>query len=106
MGLGKRYNHLPSQLSGGERQRVAIARAIANNPQVLLADEPTGELDSATSNQIIEVLTELNTKKGIAIVLITHDPEVAAVAQRQYYMNDGRLFARNQSGETSDDRRD
>jgi len=91
VGLGDRGHHLPSQLSGGEQQRVAIARALANEPDVLLADEPTGNLDTATGEEIIGVLRELNRSRGQTVVLITHDPEIAAAASRVVRMHDGFL---------------
>jgi len=93
MGLGERVRHLPSQLSGGQQQRVALARALVSRPALLLADEPTGNLDSATSRDILRVLDELNQQDGLTIVLITHEPEVAAHARRQLTMCDGRLEA-------------
>jgi putative ABC transport system ATP-binding protein len=90
VGLGDRLGHLPSQLSGGEQQRVAIARALANRPQVLLADEPTGNLDSATGEEIVAVLRSL-VDDGLAVVLVTHDPGVAAAGDRVVVMRDGAL---------------
>ena len=91
VGLGGRANHLPSQLSGGEQQRVAIARALANKPHVLLADEPTGNLDTATGEEIMALLKGLSTDGGHTVVLITHDVEIAAQAPRVIRMQDGRL---------------
>lgn len=90
MGLGERMNHRPTELSGGQRQRVAIARALANNPPVLLADEPTGSLDSVTSKQILETIVEVN-QSGTTVVLITHDTQVASYAKRVVRMRDGRI---------------
>jgi len=92
-GLGERLKHRPNELSGGERQRVAIARALANRPQVLLADEPTGNLDAATGREILSVLKGLN-QEGQTIVMVTHDPLVAAAAHRIVSLVDGRIAAR------------
>jgi lipoprotein-releasing system ATP-binding protein len=89
-GLGQRLRHRPNELSGGERQRVAIARALANNPRILLADEPTGNLDAATGKDIIGVLKQLNGE-GQTVVMVTHDPQVAAAAHRIVHLVDGRI---------------
>ncbi len=94
LGLGARIHHLPNQLSGGQQQRVAIARALVTAPALLLADEPTGNLDTATSSEILATLDELNRSDGLTIVLITHEPEVAARAHRSLLVRDGRLEAR------------
>jgi putative ABC transport system ATP-binding protein len=91
VGLGQRSDHLPSQLSGGEQQRVAIARALSNEPEVLLADEPTGNLDTATGEDIVGVLRHLWEETGLSIVLVTHDEGIAGSAQRTVRMQDGRL---------------
>ena len=93
VGLGERGSHRPPQLSGGERQRVAIARAIACRPRVLLADEPTGALDTRTGEEILDLLLELREKDGLTILLVTHDPKVAERADRQIFLQDGRLAA-------------
>jgi putative ABC transport system ATP-binding protein len=91
--LGHRIGNLPSQLSGGEQQRVAIARALANGPRVLLADEPTGNLDSAAGEELVDVLRALSADDGLSVILITHDPGIAAGAQRLVEMRDGRVAA-------------
>jgi putative ABC transport system ATP-binding protein len=91
VGLGRRADHLPSQLSGGEQQRVAIARALANEPRVLLADEPTGNLDSTTGEEIVGLLRGLSRDRGQTVVLITHDAEIASRAARVVRLRDGRL---------------
>jgi ABC-type lipoprotein export system ATPase subunit len=88
-GLADRADHLPSQLSGGQQQRVAIARSLVNNPQVLLADEPTGNLDSRTSAELLQTFQQLNRSDGLTIILVTHDPGVAQHAQRIINIKDG-----------------
>ncbi len=91
VGLQERGHHYPSQLSGGEQQRIAIARALANNPPILLADEPTGNLDSTTGHQIIQLLLEVNRTRKTTLVLVTHDPELAAVADVSIALRDGKV---------------
>lgn len=92
VGLGKRAGHRPSQLSSGEQQRVGIARSLANNPSVILADEPTGNLDSNTSHEICELLTKLNTVDGYTIIMVTHNPVVGMTARRRIVIRDGKIF--------------
>ena len=94
VGLADRARHYPSQLSGGEQQRVAIARALANDPPILLADEPTGNLDSVTGHQIIDLLVDVNKRRGCTLVLVTHDPELAARTNEVIVLRDGRLAER------------
>jgi putative ABC transport system ATP-binding protein len=91
VGLEGRGHHYPSQLSGGEQQRVAIARALANDPAIVLADEPTGNLDSANGQHIIELLLEVNRVRRTTLVLVTHDPELAALAEVRLALKDGRI---------------
>jgi putative ABC transport system ATP-binding protein len=91
VGLTGRGHHYPSQLSGGEQQRVAIARALANNPPILLADEPTGNLDSATGRHVIDLLLQIHRSRGTTLVLVTHDPEIAAIANMTISLRDGRV---------------
>ena len=89
VGLGNRLDHFPSQLSGGQQQRVAIARALVNHPSILMADEPTGNLDSRTSREVIEIFKSLNEEKGLTVILVTHDQHVASHAKRLIVLRDG-----------------
>lgn len=89
VGLESRMGHTPSQLSGGQQQRVAIARSLINNPSILLADEPTGNLDSITSKEILDMFKRLNEEEGLSIILVTHDPKIAAFTNRAIQMQDG-----------------
>jgi putative ABC transport system ATP-binding protein len=91
VGIAVRAKHLPSEMSGGEKQRVAIARALINNPKVILADEPTGNLDTATSHSIMNLFTELH-KKGITVVIVTHEEDIASYTQRTIYVRDGKII--------------
>ncbi len=91
VGLGKRMSHRPDELSGGEQQRVAIARALANKPTIVLADEPTGDLDSKTGKEVINVLRDLSSREGATVIIVTHDPSVAALATRVFEMRDGQI---------------
>ena len=93
MGLENRSDHQPNQLSGGQQQRVAIARALVNEPTLILADEPTGNLDTATSIEVMRILQELRARRGITIVLITHEPDIAAYASRVVAVRDGRILS-------------
>ncbi len=91
VGLAEREHHYPAQLSGGEQQRVALARAFATGPELLLADEPTGNLDGATGARVLELLARLRREHGTTMLLVTHDPEVAARADRRIHLRDGRI---------------
>ncbi|RLJ08533.1 MAG: macrolide ABC transporter ATP-binding protein [Candidatus Aenigmatarchaeota archaeon] len=92
VGLGKRLNHPAGLLSGGEQQRVAIARALANEPEIILADEPTGNLDSKSGKQVLELMKWLNLEKGYTFVVVTHDPEITRYSNRVIYLKDGKII--------------
>ena len=92
VGMGERMKHLPNELSGGQKQRVAIARAMANDPAIILADEPTGALDSSTGRMVMDIFHDLHERQGKTIVLITHNPELAAETQRIVTISDGRII--------------
>ena len=92
VGLEKRFQHYPSQLSGGEQQRVALARAFANDPAVLFADEPTGNLDAATGEKVEQLLFDLNTEAGTTLIIVTHDAELARRTQRVLQLRAGRIL--------------
>ncbi len=94
LGIANRLDHKPSELSGGEQQRVAIARAIVNHPAILLADEPTGNLDSESSKAVLEILRGLNERLGQTILMITHNPEAAAYGHYIVHMRDGKIIER------------
>ena len=92
VGLSHRYKHKPTELSGGEQQRVGIARALVKNPSILLADEPTGNLDSKSSEEIMDIIKNLNKESGITVILVTHDPSVAKQAERIVSIRDGKII--------------
>ncbi len=98
VGLSGRATHLPSELSGGEQQRVSIARALLMEPELVLADEPTGNLDSSSEAQVLELLKELNRKEGHTIVLVTHDPAAASIAGRVVFLRDGKVERESKGG--------
>jgi putative ABC transport system ATP-binding protein len=100
VGLGGRAEHLPSELSGGEQQRVSIARALLLKPEVLLADEPTGNLDSRAGGEILRLLREMNRREQLTIVMVTHDPSAAAISDRVVFLRDGRLAGEVPGGST------
>lgn len=97
VGLANRAQHRPNQLSGGERQRVCIARALVLKPSIILADEPTGNLDSVTGEHVIDMLSNLNKEKGITLIMVTHNPDLAKRADRQIFMADGHIIEEKRS---------
>ncbi|KPK38060.1 MAG: hypothetical protein AMJ78_10590 [Omnitrophica WOR_2 bacterium SM23_29] len=102
VGLNERLHHRPNQLSGGEQQRVAIARALVNDPEILLCDEPTGNLDSETGKQVLDLLWNLNRKQNLTLIIVTHENEIAKVAEKVLYIKDGRVMSAVPSFVTSD----
>ena len=102
VGLGERIDHHPSQLSGGQQQRVAIARALINRPQIVFADEPTGNLDSKTSKEVLQMFQDLSEEDGITVVLVTHDPGVAQYARRVIRISDGLIAEGVYDGQTAE----
>jgi len=103
VGLRDRAHHKTNQLSGGEQQRIAIARALLNNPSLILADEPTGNLDTKTSAEIMDIFTHLNQDKKITLVMVTHEPDIACYAQKRIYMRDGKIIREEKGREGCED---
>jgi putative ABC transport system ATP-binding protein len=103
VGLKDRAHHKTNQLSGGEQQRIAIARALLNSPSLILADEPTGNLDTKTSAEIMEIFTRLNEDKKITLVMVTHEPDIACYAKKRIYMRDGKIIREEKGREGCED---
>jgi putative ABC transport system ATP-binding protein len=101
IGLGERLNHRPTELSGGQQQRVAIARALVNEPALILADEPTGNLDSRTGREIMELLAHLNRREGRTVITVSHDPSVTDYCTREIHLQDGRIVGRSLTGSST-----
>jgi putative ABC transport system ATP-binding protein len=104
VGLKDRAHHKTNQLSGGEQQRIAIARALLNSPSLILADEPTGNLDTKTSAEIMEIFTRLNEDKKITLVMVTHEPDIACYAKKRIYMRDGKIIREEKGREGCEDK--
>lgn len=103
VGLKERAYHKTNQLSGGEQQRIAIARALLNSPSLILADEPTGNLDTKTSQEIMNIFKKLNEEKKITLVMVTHEPDIACFARKRLHIRDGKILREERDGEASDD---